>query len=158
VTVVGDTGHLDGYQPRRVGLVGCVKEKAKGPRSAQDLYLSTLFVSRRWFVEQSCSEWWILSALHGLIRPTDILEPYDLALKDLGRAARREWSGRVLAAIDDRVRLASGDEVEIHAGAEYREFGLVEGLRSRACTVENPTEGLGIGRQLQFYKQAKTSR
>jgi hypothetical protein len=140
---------------RRIGLVGCVKAKASGPRAAKDLYVSALFSGRRAFVRRTCGEWWILSAEHGLVHPDEVIASYDKTLKDAGRAARREWSTRVLRAIDERVRPAAGDVFEIHAGAEYRDFGLVDGLRSRGCVVENPTEGLGIGQQLRFYKQAE---
>jgi hypothetical protein len=139
---------------RRIGLVGCVKEKAHGPREAQDLYLSTLFSGRRSFVERTCDQWWILSAEHGLVHPEHVLAPYDVTLKAVGQSARRLWSTRVLAAIDERVLPAAGDVFEMHAGAEYRDFGLVVGLRARGCVVENPTEGMRLGQQLQFYKQA----
>jgi hypothetical protein len=47
---------------------------------------------------------------------------------------------------------------EIHAGAEYREFGLLDGLRDRGCLVEIPTERMRIGEQLRFYKQAREHR
>lgn len=143
---------------RRIGLVGCVKEKAGIARPAKDLYLSTLFLGRRAFVESACGEWWVLSAAHGLVHPDTELEPYDVTLKSAGRSERREWSARVLASVDAQVRPVAGDVFEIHAGAEYREFGLVQGLRQRGCVVEIPTEGLSIGRQLQFYKQAGARR
>jgi hypothetical protein len=48
----------------------------------------------------------------------------------------------------------AGTEFECHAGAEYLQFGLIEGLRSAGGTILNPTEGLGLGRQLSFYKDA----
>lgn len=139
---------------RRIGLVGCVKEKAPWAAPAKDLYRSTLFLSRRRFVERSCSEWWILSAEHGLVHPDDVLGPYDRALKDAGRPERRAWSARVLAQLDQRAHLKPGDVIELHAGSEYREFGLVTGLVERGCVVENPTAGMSIGIQLGFYKRA----
>ena len=138
---------------RRIGLVGCVKQKGSRPAPARELYESTLFVGRRRYVERTCDEWWILSAQHGLVHPDDRLEPYDLALKAMARPQRREWSGRVLAAIDDRIGLQPGDVVEMHAGAEYRDFGLADGLRRRGVEIANPTTGLGIGQQLAFYRE-----
>lgn len=141
--------------PRRIGLVGCVKEKATDPLPANDLYRSSLFAGRRAFVEQSCDEWWILSAEHGLVPPDAVLAPYDVTLKNAGRPARRTWTAKVMEAIDQQLRPARADTFEIHAGAEYRDFGLVEGLRARGCAVEIPTQGLGIGHQLQFYKRAQ---
>jgi Family of unknown function (DUF6884) len=140
---------------RHVGLVGCVKRKASAAMPARDLYTSPLFVGRRSFVERQCTEWWILSAEHGLVHPDQILAPYDLALKSLGRVERRSWSRRVLSALDERVRFRPGDVVEIHAGAEYRDYGLLEGLAVRGCVIEVPTAGLSMGRQLQFYRSAK---
>lgn len=142
---------------RRIGLVGCVKEKAGRPMPARDLYRSTLFIGRRRYVESSCDEWWILSAEHGLVHPADELTPYDVTLKDAGRAERRKWTARVLSSIDERVHPEPGDVFEIHAGAEYRDFGLVDGLRARGCLVEIPTDGLRIGDQLRFYKEATGS-
>jgi hypothetical protein len=136
-------------------MVGCVKQKAATPRPARDLYVSTLFAGRRAFVERSCSEWWVLSALYGLVDPQQVLEPYDVTLKDAGRAERREWSRHILAALDERVALRTGDFAEIHAGSEYRDWGLVDGLLARGVTVEIPTEGMSLGRQLAFYAEAR---
>lgn len=147
---------LDTKRPRRIGLVGCVKEKAARPCAAKDLYLSTLFTGRRTYVENSCDEWWILSAKFGLVDPYGVLEPYDVTLKDAGRGIRRLWSQQVLAAIDDLIKPPPGEIFEVHAGAEYRDFGLLDGLFTRNCRVEIPTQGMRIGRQLQFYKDANS--
>ena len=140
---------------RRIGLVGCVKKKVGVPRVAKDLYVSTLFVGRRSYVERSSDEWWVLSAKHGLVHPDDVLLPYDVTLTEADRPARRSWSKQVLSAIDQRIQPMRGDVFEIHAGKEYREFGLMGGLRDRGCVVEVPTEGRPIGVQLRFYKQAR---
>lgn len=137
--------------------MGCVKQKASTAQRARDLYVSALFVGRRGFVERSCSEWWILSALHGLVHPDQVLEPYDMTLKDAGRAARRDWSRRVLADLDERVGLGRGDIVEVHAGAEYRDWGLMDGLLARGVEVTIPTEGMLLGRQLAFYRRSADS-
>ena len=143
---------IHGVTVRRIGLVGCVKEKAHVRSPAANLYRSTLFTGRRRFVEHSCDEWWILSAAHGLVSATTMLDPYDLALKDLSRAARRTWSRAVLAAIVEHIAPAVGDLFEIHAGSEYRDFGIVDGLTARGCQVEIPTAGMRIGEQLRFYR------
>ncbi len=84
------------------------------------MYVSTLFTGRRAYVERTCGEWWILSAAHGLVHPEDVLAPYDVTLKAMGREARRQWSSRVLAVIDERVRSAVGDVFEVHAGLLLR--------------------------------------
>jgi hypothetical protein len=143
---------------RRIGLVGCVNKKVGVPRVAKDLYVSTLFVGRRSYVERSSDEWWVLSAKHGLVHPDEVLAPYNVTLKDADRLARRSWSNQLLLVIDERIQPRRGDVFEIHAGAEYREFGLLDGLRDRGCVVEIPTEGMPFGVQLRFYKQAREHR
>ncbi|MGH2711484.1 MAG: DUF6884 domain-containing protein [Actinomycetota bacterium] len=136
----------------RIGLVGCVKEKAGRAAPARDLYTSTLFVGRRRFVERTCDRWYVLSALHGLVEPDRRLEPYDKTLKGDSAAERRVWSAKVL----DTIKLAVGSDLtdltfEIHAGAEYREFGLRQALEREGARVEVPAEGLRMGEQLAFY-------
>lgn len=138
----------------RIGFVGCVKTKADVPMPAKDLYISELFKGRRRFVERSCERWWILSALHGLVHPSELLAPYDYTLKTATRPERRAWARRVLQEIDRREPLQPGDVVEVHAGAEYRDFGLVAGLKDRGVSVEVPALGMTQGRQLGFYKHA----
>ena len=145
----------EGGPARRIGLVGCVKDKASVARPAKELYQSLLFQGRRRYVEQSRSEWWILSALHGLVDPNDVLEPYDVTLNDASVLERRRWSDRVLDQITARIEPAPGDSFELHAGINYRAFGVEVGLRDLGCGVECPTDGLRMGEQLSYYSRAR---
>lgn len=142
---------------RHVGLVGCVSQKAGGSRPARDLYTSALFRGRRGYVERVCDRWWILSALHGLVDPEAVLAPYDVTLTGASVAQRRAWSARVLSQLRGVGDLGAGDVVEIHAGADYRDYGLVEGLRTQGVDVVVPTEGLRLGEQLRFYRVSGAS-
>jgi hypothetical protein len=135
----------------RIGLVGCVKEKAAEARPAADLYTSTLFRGRVRYVERTCDFWFVLSALHGLVRPESVLAPYDVTLVGASRDRCRTWSAMVLQQLNDALGSVTGYEFEIHAGAPYRDFGLVDGLVRAGCTVAVPAKGLPIGRQLAFY-------
>jgi len=138
---------------RRIGLVGCVKQKAGQPAPACDLYTSTLFRGRRAFVEGTCNAWFILSAKHGLVSPDAVLEPYDESLTGMSVATRRAWAVRVLAQIDSLGFGPTQTIFEIHAGARYRSFGLVSGLQARGARVEVVAEHLGQGEQLAFYSR-----
>lgn len=138
----------------RIGLVGCVKGKAATPAPASELYTSALFKGRRAYVEQTCDAWYVLSAKHGLVEPDRILEPYEQTLKCVSRQERRAWSARVVQDLLQRVGSLNGIVVEIHAGNEYRAYGLVEGLIAEGATVEVPASGLPFGKQLAFYKRA----
>lgn len=55
----------------------------------------------------------------------------------------------MLSQLRDAVGSLSGKVVEIHAGAAYRNHGLIEGLESEGARVLVPLEGAKIGEQLQ---------
>jgi hypothetical protein len=139
----------------RIGLVGCVKTKLDHVASAKDLYVSPLFRGRRAYVESSCSRWFILSAKHGLVDPDAILEPYDQTLETASLGERREWSSGVLAAIRQKVGDLDGLTFEAHAGSNYLDFGLVEGLHAAGAEVVRPAEGLGLFEQQAFYSSGQ---
>lgn len=138
----------------RVGLVGCVKSKRVHACPARDLYISPLFVGRRRHVERTCDAWFVLSARHGLVHPDDRLETYDVTLNAMNRSARRAWSTQVLRALAHRLGGLADHHFEIHAGAAYSDFGLVEGLSAAGAYVTMPAAGLGLGEQLAYYRDA----
>lgn len=142
---------------QRIGLVGCVKRKCGHPAPAKDLYVSPLFVGRRRYVECSCDRWFILSALHGLVPPELVLEPYDVSLVGASSNQKRRWAQLVLASLDGTLGGLRGLTFEIHAGAAYRDFGLVQGLRSRGAGAVIPAEGLTQGQQLAFYSSDRVT-
>ena len=133
-----------------MGLVGCVKQKRSVACAARDLYTSPLFVGRRRYVESGCDRWFILSALHGLLDPLTVIEPYEMSLTRQTSRFRRDWSTTVCRQIDDALDV-TGVTFEIHAGSDYRSFGLCDGLIDRGAVVEVIAERLGIGQQLNFY-------
>ena len=142
----------------RIGLVGCVKSKQSQPTPAADLYTSPLFVGRRRYVEKSCDQWYVLSAKYGLVLPTDVLEPYDVTLKTASRVARRAWSRDVVRTLHAYGVCFDETVFEIHAGEEYRAFGLVEALIAGGGRVDVPTNGLSLGRQLGFYNKSNARK
>ena len=133
-------------------FVGCVKTKLTGRHKAQDIYRSTLFLGRRRYAELRAVPWFILSAKHGLLAPDDEIDSYDVALGDLTPEERQEWGLRVLSAIDQRLGPLDGKTVEVHAGAEYRDYGLRRGLEARGARVVVPLEGVDFGNQLAWYQ------
>jgi hypothetical protein len=131
----------------RIALVSCVKSKQPNPAPARDLYTSALFRKMRAFAERNADRWFILSAEHGLVEPSQILAPYERTLNRMRRAERDEWASRVRAQPSET--LPAGAEVTVLAGERYRE-GLVPFLRERGYFVSIPLEGLPFGKQLQF--------
>lgn len=146
----------DNGSTTRIGLVGCVKSKRPGAVPARDLYISALFRGRQRHVEATCGRWFILSALHGLVTPDEVIAPYDETLTRASRDRRREWSQEVLDALEARLGDLRGLVFEVHAGAPYRGHGLVAGLEQRGATVEIPAAGLRVGEQLAYYARRGT--
>ena len=68
----------------RIALVSCVKKKRGSAAFARDLYLSQLFRGLRCYAESHADVWYILSAEHGLLKPDQIVEPYERTLRCLG--------------------------------------------------------------------------
>lgn len=83
----------------RVGLVGCVSTKRSEPAAARDLYVSPLFRGRVGYVDRSCDRWFVLSALHGLVKPETVIAPYDVALSREPPKRRAGWWAMVLSQL-----------------------------------------------------------
>lgn len=132
-----------------VVLVSCVKSKRSRPAPARDLYTSALFSKIRHLVEAQGARWFILSALHGLMDPADIIAPYERTLLTMGVADRRRWAAEVLEALLPRLR----DErrVVMFAGARYREF-LIGPLQRKGLEIVVPMAGLRLGEQLAWLE------
>lgn len=130
----------------KIAFVACSGTKTEKAAAAKDLYISPLFKKTRAHVEAMCDEWHILSALHRVVHPNTVLEPYDFTLAQMSRKQREVWAADVMRQIRGLVQ--PGDRVYIFAGQLYREH-LIEPLKQLQCYVDIPLEGLGIGEQLQ---------
>lgn len=128
-------------------LVSCVGRKRAIPVGAKDLYQSDWFSKARSYAESMASQWFILSAKHGLLGPDDVVAPYEQTLNALGISERRIWARVVQDQMDKRMPVC--ERIIVLAGQRYREF-LMDYLKRRASSVEVPMEGLQIGKQLSW--------
>jgi cytoplasmic iron level regulating protein YaaA (DUF328/UPF0246 family) len=135
----------------RVALVSCVKSKRPTSAPAAELYTSALFRGLRTYAENNADRWYVLSAAHGLVRPDQVLDPYEKTLNRMRRAERDAWARSVQTALEDV--LPRGADILMLAGERYRE-GLIPFLQNRGHVVDVPLQGLPFGKQLQFLKQA----
>ena len=131
-----------------VVLVGCVKTKRTTGAEARDLYVSALFDKRRRYAESTDKPWYILSALHGLIRPETLIEPYDVYLASQPSDYRRAWGEWVAVHLQRQEGELRGRAIEIHAGSAYVE-ACRGPLERRGATIRTPLSGLGMGQQLR---------
>ncbi len=132
-----------------VGFVSCSKTKQTGEHAARDLYVSPLFKFAWGYASSHCDQVFILSAKHGVLRPTDPVSDYDVTLNDLSREERARWAREVITKIRRVIRV--GDKLHFYCGKLYREDVILPLRTHHECTV--PLEGLSFGRQLRWYKE-----
>jgi len=139
------TPSLGDPKRRVVALVSCVKSKLDRPAPARDLYTSPLFRLSRSHAERHADAWFVLSALHGLVPPNRVIEPYEVTLNTMKAPERRVWAAKVHRQMRDAGLLETGVSFLWLAGQRYRGY-LSE--RLAAFPQEDPLRGLGIGKRL----------
>lgn len=128
-------------------LVSCVKGKLSRAAPARELYCSDWFTKVRSLIESQNAHWFILSAMHGLVKPDREIAPYELTLNKMGVARRRAWAIQVYEALQPELRAYK--RVVFFAGLRYREF-LVGPILGAGRQVDIPMEGLAQGEQLSW--------
>lgn len=144
----------------RIGMVGCGKSKAPKECKARHLYTGNLFKAALAHAERDNNYVFILSAFHGLIRPDDIIQPYDRAMPTTV-GEQETWVTRVIAGFQSALRRLSDVHgpglkedviVTIYAGAAYTDM-LAAHLQHRGSyTVVTPLRGMAIGQRLKWLK------
>jgi hypothetical protein len=132
-------------------LVACAATKLPKAAPAQDLYISDLFRKARRWAERHGARWYILSALHGLVEPSTVLEPYNQTLNTMAAAERRVWAQRVAGALpavvtpqETHLIFLAGDKYRSTLGALAEQLGY---------SIEAPLAGFPIGKQLAWYSE-----
>lgn len=137
---------------KNVCLIACASTKLTIPAPAKSLYQSALFSkSIRWMLKQDFDGWFILSAMHELVPPDTILEPYNLTLKNMDASQKKQWSAKVLNSLLHV--LEDSASITFLAGTDYRKY-LIPLLVERQYKVYIPMEGMRIGEQLQWLTEA----
>jgi hypothetical protein len=135
-------------------LVSCVGAKKATSALAKDLYQSDWF-NKAWVYAESVGPgWYILSAKYGLVRPDEMIEPYEKTLNTMGVSERQKWARLVKQQMDGR--MPDADRIVVLAGQRYREF-LMDYLRRRASAVDVPMAGMRIGEQLSWLGRHRTN-
>lgn len=142
-----------------IGLISCSKAKTAYPAPARLLYgPSALFRGALASLTGRADFIYVLSAKYGLVTLDQVLEPYNLALKEFSRSERTAWAKQVVGRLLTWHGAAlKGSTCELHAGAAYRD--PLEALLIQAgATCICPVDGLTQGRRLAFYRQSGPDR
>jgi hypothetical protein len=135
---------------KRIALVSCVKTKQKSAAVAEDLYISALFRSMRKYAEKNADEWFILSAQHGLLRPDQVIAPYERTLITMAKPDRLAWAAKVQKQL--LKVLPPKANVIILAGERYREY-IEPFLTAQGFEVTVPMNKMKFGTQLRWLKE-----
>lgn len=139
-------------------ILGCGKTKslppdwiARGMSSVRlvDLYTGNHYRARLAYARQLGGPHWILSAFHGLRRPTWASGWYDRTAADVNACKewRRAWNSAVALSVLEDTK--AGDTVVVLAGSEYWKHWRSR-VEDAGRVVETPLEGMGIGQQLAW--------
>jgi hypothetical protein len=134
-------------------LIGCGKSKRDTRSLVVELYTGPLYTARLALARamQCGRDPWILSALHGVLRPRATIAPYDVTVSGLTRVERVMWAGGVCEWM--ATHTAPGDTVLVLAGDDYvKPWGAIVGGTGRL--VVQPFRGLGIGEQKRALRLA----
>ena len=135
----------------KIGLISCCSTKlsTKNKVEAQKLYISPLFTYALDYCKKNYDKNFILSAKYGLLKLDDLIENYDFTLNDLSKEHKKYWDFHVFK--QSKGLISKSDVIYYHCGIKYRE-GLLKSLGKK---YHIPLSNLGIGKQLQYYKQKK---
>lgn len=128
-------------------LISCVKKKAENKCQAKDMYISSWFQKAYRYAKEvkRADKIFILSAKYGLLKDTDIVEPYDETLKTKSRTVRKKWADDVIEKLKAQTDFAH-DKFVVLAGMAYREY-LFAQLPNEPHA---PLAGKRIGEQMKF--------
>lgn len=129
----------------KVALISCGKAKREGSWPAKDLYTSSRFRKCIKLAERDFDAYFILSALHGLVRPETKIENYNVTMKDLSKEDALNWAWKVTGEINKQVPKSA--ELHLFAGKAYFN-GLGQGLE--AYSLHYPLLGMKPGFVLQY--------
>jgi hypothetical protein len=128
-------------------LVACGRTKGRGPAPACQLYEGSLFRLRlRWAEVMHGGIAGILSSLHGLVEPNEVIRPYDLTQNNLTPQECEFWNTSVARQL--LARFPAGTHLVVLAGKGYA-GGWVYALRQAGRSVElRYFRGVGYERQV----------
>ena len=132
----------------KIALISCTKSKQGYTCPAIEMYTkSPLFRYKLCYCKKiGVDKIFILSAKYHLLEPETVIEDYDLTLNNFNNEEKIKWSKTVLDDLNSKTDLKN-DEFILLAGKNYVNY-LLDYLPNNF----NPVEGLGLGKQLGFFK------
>ena len=123
-------------------VIACGSKKRNHPAPARDMYVGSLFKNARRAAESTGLPWYIMSAKYGILRPDDMIEPYDMTYgkttgKQPGEIAQQLASLNVALPVWALVPARYADVLRAAVGSS---------------SVRAPLRGLSMGMQQRAFK------
>lgn len=130
-------------------FLSCTKKKLAYPCSAKEMYTASQWFRGGWRYAESLrpDHIFILSAKYGLLKPDDIIEPYERTLVSANIEAIKKWSIMVAKQIQ-KAGVNTSEHAIFLCGYNYRRY--ISNLFPNHIA---PLEHMGIGKQMQFFKE-----
>ena len=127
-------------------FLSCVKTKNDKTCRAEDMYTSDLFKKSLAYAKTlRPKQIYILSAKYGLLKPGDIIAPYNKTLVGATKLQAKRWAVMVYKQmLSESIDFA--EDAIFLCGNNYRKY-----LMQKFPNGTAPLEHLGIGQQKQFY-------
>lgn len=133
---------------KTIVLLSCCKQKLNETAPAEKLYQSTGFKKSLAYAKSLRPDGiFILSAKHHVVKLDDMIEPYDVCLRDKNASEKTEWAKTVVSQLEGLADLKN-DKFVILCGSDY-----CDGLLSYITNYELPLKGLSQGYRLQWLDQ-----
>ena len=130
-------------------LISCSKSKLTERAAVRELYTGTLFQKAVAWAERHGYDWFVISALHGLLTPDQTIAPYDYSLKHRrGSRERESWAYLAINA-DLTKHVAKGSHAFLIMPELYRRY-IQHELDRQSITYTNPLQHLAIGEQMRW--------
>jgi hypothetical protein len=136
-----------------LALVSCTKRKLQGHWPAADLYSASAgFRAAYAYARKRADNVVILSAKHGAVRPTDVLEHYEECLRGSARARKQAWAKATYTKLRNMPEYTNAHVVLWLAGRDYYSelLPLMEMDEKRA---DMPLAHLPQGKQRQWLQR-----
>jgi hypothetical protein len=142
-----ETSESDGDAPTMqqpdIILLGSVGERVNVPAPAKEVFREMSFQLARLEAEISGSDWFVLSAEHGLLAPNEWLSPDSRTLADMDPDYRVTWAGWVVARLESMV--GSLDHMLVRVDAPSEVIGpLLTHLQDAGAVVSSGSVGLSL--------------
>lgn len=136
--------------PTTIVLIGCSKSKLDEPAPARELYTGQLFKKAVAWTERQGHQWFVISALHGLVDPQSVNLSLQLFPQDRrGSRERESWAHQIICALLPN-HLPKGSRAILIMPELYRRFIQPE-LDRASIIYSNPLHRLSIGKQMQWF-------